>query len=302
LKTVVFFYFKFPQIKISSEKIDASVIGKLYLDKKVKEIDVFDLMKNGNKQIFDLNFHPIDIVGLPDNQIVCVSNEDPCIVVYDQNFNLLKNVKSLNDQHLDPIGIALNKEDEQLYIVENANNRIILTDLDFNFIKYFGSQGKGNHEFDNPSDICFKNHSIYVCDNHNNRVQIFNKDFEFISTLKTNYGPWKIKVSNLLICVQCFMDEIHFYNLNDLSLHRKYSGATCGISICNSCFYEFDVKENIKINFYDKNGDLKGELIINNFAQFFTNGYLWDGTFIDYKGDLLILSMGEKKIIRISKN
>jgi hypothetical protein len=57
------FYFKFPQIKISSEKIDASVIGKLYLDKKVKEIDVFDLMKNGNKQIFDIDFHPIDIVG-----------------------------------------------------------------------------------------------------------------------------------------------------------------------------------------------------------------------------------------------
>ena len=300
MKTVVFFYFKFPQIKISSEKIDASVIGKLYLDKKVKEIDVFDLMKNGNKQIFDIDFHPINIVGLPDNQIVCVCYD--CIAVFDQNFNLLKNIKSLNDQRLDPIRIALNKEDEQLYILEKTKHRIILTDLDFNFIKYFGSQGKGNHEFDNPFDICFKNHSIYVCDYGNQRVQIFNKDFEFISTLKTNYGPWKIKVSNLLICVQCFMDEIHFYNLNDLSLHGKYSGATCGISEYNSCFYAFDVKENKKINFYDKNGDLKEELIIDSFADYFTNKYLRDGTFIDYNVDLIILSKSGKQIIRISKN
>jgi hypothetical protein len=302
LKTVVFFYFKFPQIKLSSEKIDASVIGKLYLDKKVKEIDVFDLMKNGNKQIFDLNLHPIDIVGLPDNQIVCVSNKDHYIAVYDQNFNLLRNIKSLNDQHLDPIGIALNKEDEQLYIVENTKHRIILTDLDFNFIKYFGSQGSGNHEFDFPVDICFKNHSIYVCDYDNHRVQIFNKDFEFISTLKTNYKPWKIKVSNLLICIKCITGEIYFYNLNDLSLDRKYSHETCRISEYNSCFYEFFFKKIKKINFYDKTGDLKGELIINNFAHYFTNGDFWDGTFIDYKGDLLILSQSEKKIIRISKN
>jgi hypothetical protein len=259
-------------------------------------------MKNGNKQIFDIDFHPIDIVVLPDNQIVCVSIKDHCIVVYDQNFNLLKNIKSLNHQDLYPSGIALNKEDEQLYIVENTKHRIILTDLDFNFIKYFGSQGSGNHEFDFPVDICFKNHSIYVCDYDNHRVQIFNKDFEFISTLKTNYGPWKIKVSNLLICVKHIMGEIHFYNLNDLSLHRKYSGDTCGISEYNSCFYAFDLKENKKINFYDKNGDLKGELIIENFADYITNKYLRDGTFIDYKGDLLILSHSEKKIMRISKN
>jgi DNA-binding beta-propeller fold protein YncE len=195
------------------------VIGKLYLDKKVKEIDVFDLMKNGNKQIFDLNLHPIDIVGLPDNQIVCVSYDD--IVVYDQNFNLMKNIKSLNDQRLDPIGIALNKDDEQLYIVENTKHRIILTDLDFNFIKYFGSRGKGNHELFNPRGICFKNHSMYVCDMSNSRVQIFNKEFELISTPKTNYGPWKIKVSNLLICVKHIMGKIYFYNLNDLSYHRE---------------------------------------------------------------------------------
>jgi hypothetical protein len=177
-----------------------------------------------------------------------------------------------------------------------------LTDLDFNFIKYFGSRGKGNHELFNPRGICFKNHSMYVCDMSNSRVQIFNKEFELISTPKTNYGPWKIKVSNLLICIKCITGKIYFYNLNDLSLDRKYSHETCRISEYNSCFYEFFFKKIKKINFYDKTGDLKGELIINNFAHYFTNGDFWDGTFIDYKGDLLILSQSEKKIIRISKN
>jgi hypothetical protein len=57
-----------------------------------------------------------------------------------------------------------------------------------------------------------------------------------------------------------------------------------------------------KNKLYDKNGDLKGELIIENFADYITNKYLRDGTFIDYKGDLLILSHSEKKIMRISKN
>ena len=243
---------------------------------------------------------PIGIVCLPDNQIVCISHKENLITVYDQNFNLMKNINILNDQPLDPIGIALNKEDEQLYIIENTKHRIIMADLDFNFIKYFGSQGCGNLEFDFPVDIYFKNSSIYVCDYDNKRIQIFNKDLEFTSTLKIDYNPWKIKVSSRLVCVKSITGEIYFYNLTDLSLHRKYNNEICRISEYNSCFYEF-VFNTKKLHFYDKHGDLKEELKIENFGQYLTNGDFWDGAFIDFKGDLLMLSQSERKVIKFSK-
>ena len=57
---------------------------------------------------------------------------------------------------------AINQEKGELYILDYIYNRIIVTDLEFNFIKYFGSPGDKNNQFNYPRGICFKNENLYV--------------------------------------------------------------------------------------------------------------------------------------------
>ncbi len=175
--------------------------------------------------------------------------------------------------------------------------RILITDLDFNFIKSVGSRGSENCQFNGPRDICFSNSKFYICDFDNKRIQVYSKDFDFDTSFIVEYLPWKIKSTNSTICVAArYPDGIYFYNSNDLHLIRNFNPSSGRISQINSMFYEFNHKTQT-MSCYDENANLKEQITLKGLDKFLTN--IWDGAFIYHNGALLIQSYCEKKVIKL---
>ena len=195
--------------------------------------------------------------------------------------------------------MVLNRREKTLYISDYDNNRILIIDLEFNKIKSVGQSGSGDDQFLGPFDMCFQNNTLYICDYYNKRVQIYSKDLELLRSLKVDYLTWKIKASNSKLCVESGDSSgIHFYNLDDLSECKTFNHGVCRISEINSSFYEINQKSK-KVFCYDNHGNLKEEILLSGLDNLIKDG--WDGTFIEIKGFLLMISSSKKKIIKFSR-
>ena len=288
-----------PELEVSMQEIDEKLVGNLHY--ALKNVNITDLLKNGNKEIFDIQVNPHDIIEFPNNQIIFSIHINKCLALMDQNLNLVKIIDRIDNETFAPLGIAINKEEKRFYISDSRNNRIIMTNLEFKKIKSIGSKGKENNQFDRSSDLCFRKDNLYVCDYLNKRVQVYTSELEYVKTLRVGYNPWKIKASDVILCVEAGDQSpgIHFYNLIDLSLYKKYEHGVCRLSEINSCFYELSHVAK-KVYFYDEMGNLKDEILLNGMDKYLQT--IWDGTFIHFNGSLLMNSYYEKKIIKFSKN
>jgi hypothetical protein len=269
------------------------LLGKLYLDKSVI---VAELLRNGKKHVFDLDSKPCDIC-LKEDEIIISHLDHNCLKIYDRDLNFIKRVDRINGEEFKPLGILANFEEKQFYICDMYKHRILMTDLDFNFIKSVGSEGSGNCQFRTPDGICFSSPKFYICDYHNKRIQVYSKDFDFETSFEVEYYPWKIKSTNSTICVVGYSpDGIYFYNSNDYHLIRNYNHLKGRISQLNSIFYEFNHK-NQTMSCFDENANLKEEITLKGLDKFLKDP--WDGEFIYHNGALLIQSDSEKKVIKL---
>jgi DNA-binding beta-propeller fold protein YncE len=281
---------------MSNDKINETFVGELYFG----NIDVTDLLLNGKKEIYDLDVQPYNIIVLPiNNQILCANYNDKCLTLYDHKLNLIKKVDRINGEEFAPIGMVLNQKEKNMYISDYDNNRILIIDSEFNKIKSVGSTGSGDDQFLGPFDMCFQKNNLYVCDYYNKRVQVYSKDLELLKSLNVDYLTWKIEASNSKLCVESGSSGIHFYNLDDLSQYKNYNHGICRICELNSCFYEINQKSK-KVFCYDNDGNLKEEVILNGLDSFINDN--WDGTFIEIKGFLLMISSSKKSLVKFSKN
>ena len=79
-----------------------------------------------------------------------------CIKILDKNYNLIKTIEKINEECFSYMQeIAINRENGEVFLLDK--HRIIVTDFDTNFIKYFGSKGDKNNQFNCLLGICFKN-------------------------------------------------------------------------------------------------------------------------------------------------
>ena len=263
------------------------------------------MFKNGKQEAIDTDIPINDIIALPNDQIVCASYNDKCVELFDHNLNLLKKISRINGDTFAPIGLTSSSEEKKIFISDNLNDKIIMTDYEFNKIKAVGSiKGSDKDQFNSPSDLCFINNCLYVCDYNNKRIQIYSKDLEFIKSFKTSYKPWKSKASMEVLCVESSGREsdvagIYFYNLEDLTFRQSYNKGICRISELNGCFYEFNHK-NKMLFFYNENGKLIENATLTSIDDY-TLGPS-DGSFIQSKRTILMTSYSTKKIIRFSRN
>ena len=106
------------------------------------------------------------------------------------------NSGSSDDEFDMPTDLAISDNGENLYVVDNENNRIKIYDLtsgdncpsgteeiiedEVCFDDTFGSTGSSNGKFDMPTDLAIdKGGDIYVVDSDNNRVQKFESNGDF---------------------------------------------------------------------------------------------------------------------------
>ena len=98
---------------------------------------------------------------------------------------------------VDPVGIALDKENRFLYVVDTQQDQVIVFDADTHkLLRRIGTGGK-NHYLTSPGDfgaplgVALDNDgNVYDTDTLNNRVEIFDADGNFISLFgKHSDGP-----------------------------------------------------------------------------------------------------------------
>lgn len=86
-----------------------------------------------------------------------------------------------DDSFLRPTGIAINKKDKLLYVVDTLGHRVDVYDLEGKKQFSFGSNGSDEAKFNYPTHVALDAAGdVYVVDSLNFRVQIFNKAGKFL--------------------------------------------------------------------------------------------------------------------------
>jgi len=164
--------------------------GNLYVaDQKVGAIFIFNtetkdaqLIRNG----FEAHFGTINSVAVDDDGRIFVSDGKLSKV---QVFNAKHQVEAqIREGLVDPVGLAIDKENRFLYVVDTQQDQVLVYDADtLKPLRKIGTGGK-KHTLTTPGDFALptdvavdKDGNIYVTDTLNWRVEIFDADGKFIS-------------------------------------------------------------------------------------------------------------------------
>jgi DNA-binding beta-propeller fold protein YncE len=87
-----------------------------------------------------------------------------------------------NGQFIHPLGIAVDFQGNNVYVVDNDNNRIQKFDSNGKYITRWGFEGSDNQQFSGPHGISVDlNDNVYVTDYNNNRIQKFDSNGKYIT-------------------------------------------------------------------------------------------------------------------------
>lgn len=164
--------------------------GDLYVaDQKVGAIFVFNtetkdttLIANGR----DASFAWVNGLAFDDDDRLFVTDgKMKRVLVFDKN---KKVVDQIREGLIDPVGIAIDTENRQLYVVDTQADQVVVYDADtLKEKRRIGTGGK-KHELNTPGDFSLpsfvaldSDNNVYVTDTMNYRVEIFDADGNFIS-------------------------------------------------------------------------------------------------------------------------
>ena len=163
--------------------------GRLYVaDQKVGAIFIFntetketELIGNG----IQAHFAMINSVVVDDDDRIFVSDGKlGKVMVFDAKHQAQDQIKGL----VDPVGLAIDKENRLLYVVDTQQDQVLVYDADsLKPLRKIGTGGKKHTlttpgDFALPTDVAIdKDGNIYVTDTLNWRVEIFDADGKFIS-------------------------------------------------------------------------------------------------------------------------
>jgi DNA-binding beta-propeller fold protein YncE len=164
--------------------------GRLYVaDQKVGAIFIFntetketELIRNG----FEAHFGLLNSVVVDDDGRIFVSDGKLGKVLI---FNAKHQVEAqIREGLVDPVGLAIDKENRLLYVVDTQLDQVLVYDADtLKPLRRIGTCGK-KHTLTTPGDFALptdvavdKDGNVYVTDTLNWRVEVFDADGKFIS-------------------------------------------------------------------------------------------------------------------------
>ena len=207
-------------------------------------------------QFVNLECEPYSLYTMPNDTLVIVSRESRNFMIYDREFNLIKTIEKINNKIFKPYYIT-SDGDSKVFITELIGNQIIQTDLDFNFVRQFGSKGSSNETLDFPTGITFNEGSIYICDGNNKRIQKLNsEELLFEESFPLSFKPINIKIIKNVACIKPDKEPfIAIYCLIPFSFKVRINNSSHQIFSLNSYFYMFNANGN-RLSSYDINGNL----------------------------------------------
>jgi sugar lactone lactonase YvrE len=190
---------KFPFQLISPYGIAVDSKGMLYVaDQKVGAVFVFNpethdtqLIRNGVEAHFGwINGLAID----DDDRLFVADGKFRRVLIFNPKHEI---EGQISDGLQDPVGLAIDTTNRFLYVVDTAQDQVIVYDADsLKLLRRIGTGGK-KHALITPGDFgapegvaVDKEGNIYVTDTLNNRVESFDPEGTFISTFgKAGDGP-----------------------------------------------------------------------------------------------------------------
>ena len=290
----------------SKEKLNEILVGQLIMDSFqissgfISDKELRNKIKSSDYETIEVNQRPYDIFGLPDDTLITANRADSNLTILNSStYELVKIIDKIENKNFTPRGISFNYQRNNIYILDELNNQIIMTSLDFKKLESYGSYGSNEHQFDDPSSICFANGYLYVSDRNNERVQILTPDLEYSNTIALNYKPYMIKVTNKRICVTCVEKTnergIYFYCTDSLNLKHKYDESVGKLSEINSCFYLLCCNSK-NVFCFNTDGVLIKEISIERLGEYLID--LYDGNMIYFNHNLFITSYRNKKLLK----
>ncbi len=162
--------------------------GRLYVaDQKVGAIFIFNTETKDTEMIrngFEAHFGMINSVVVDDSDRLFVSDGKLGKVLV---FNAKRQIEDQIKDLVDPVGLAIDKDNRLLYVVDTQQDQVLVYDADtLKPVRRIGTAGKkhtltGPGEFALPTDVAVdKDGNIYVTDTLNWRVEIFDGDGNFV--------------------------------------------------------------------------------------------------------------------------
>jgi hypothetical protein len=88
---------------------------------------------------------------------------------------------NMTDSFMDPMGVAVDSSGN-VYVADNAFDRMQKFSSDGTFITAWGSQGSADGQFDFPEGVAVDSSgNVYVADSFNKRIQKFSSDGTFLT-------------------------------------------------------------------------------------------------------------------------
>jgi len=164
--------------------------GDLYVaDQKVGAAFIFNpetkdvnLIRHGFEATFGL---PNAVAIDDDGRIFITDGKLHRVLILNKKHEVVDQIK---EGLIDPVGIAIDAENRQLYVVDTQADQVVVFDPDtLKLLRRMGTGGK-KHELTTPGDFAApqgialdEDNNVYVTDTLNNRVEIFDAEGKFIS-------------------------------------------------------------------------------------------------------------------------
>ena len=278
-------------MKSSSEKLLDKQIGEIIYENfvnrdKLSYDEIKQKIENADFKILP-NCKAIDVCILPNNHILATTNYS--IRIFDENF---QEVKKRQVNYLNAFGCALDTKNDIIYISDHINNCIDVYNLSLQKTKTFGLDN--NSKFNGIRKMTWINSTLFVCDLGNKRIQIFDDQLKLIESMKLDYCPYSIKVSNKTIGICSEFRGLYFYDLETKKLVKEYKELAGTIQLIDSNFYviSFD-PEPKKVYCFNDHGCLIQEInISNDIKNYITSP--WYFRIINFKREIVLYSYHSK--------
>lgn len=285
-------------LDISNFKVESKSIGEIIfqigdpiLDDHLGLGSLGNRLKSKLFKIIDLDIQPTDVCVLPNGFLLVCSFDSGSINVFDKSFNLRRVIERINGKQFKALSATTNSID-RIYISDCLSHTVMMTDLDFNYIK---SSAFNPNLFRSFHGIHYFNSNIYICDNSSKAIHKFSANLDRFTTYHIESKPWLICLTAKTACIRSYPDLISFHDRKTFECLNKYEGLGGDIITINENFL---VHCPLKNTFYifDQNGKQLEEIKASVFNSLIYNGY--HGMTL-FNGQLIMTTRDTKKLIVI---
>ena len=248
--------------------------------------DLQGRLKLGNHISVDLEEEPSDFCFLPNGNILFAFYSSSFVILYDQNFNVIKKVEELDEDHgLVPYSVTTNNK-SRIYI-QNSND-IAMTDLDLNLLDYHDELRLVQAYF-----IQFHKELLYICDRRAKAIVILNEDMKLRGKVNFDFEPVQITFLNNTACIVPALRDLHFFSMVDFSIKNKCDKTLSTFAaVHGSKFYILTDKI---LEVFNEDGTLSNRIT----SECFNFSYETQFEFIKINNGKLYIYCNKKKLIII---